>query len=67
MVDHATQYQQCVPLPAKHPRLVYEAMVRHWITAYGKPASIHADQGGEFYSQFLHEAQSMGIPVYYNP
>eukprot|EP00971_Amphidinium_carterae_P189214 3756037-Amphidinium_carterae.1 len=67
LVDHATQYQQVVPLPGKHPRLVIEAVIRHWVTAFGKPASIHADQGGEFFAEFLNEAQSMGIPVYHSP
>eukprot|EP00971_Amphidinium_carterae_P059413 1174898-Amphidinium_carterae.6 len=33
------QYQQCIPMPVKHPKLVFEALVRHWIAAFGKPSS----------------------------
>ena len=66
MVDHATQYQLAVPVPGKHPRVIYEAFCRHWLTAFGKPHSIHADQGGEFHADFQEEMQALGIAVVYS-
>ena len=63
MVDHATQYQLAVPVPGKHRRVVFEAFCRFWMTAFEKPHSIHADQGGEFHADFQEEMQALGISV----
>ena len=67
MVDHATSYQMVIPIPGKRPRVVYEAFAKYWLTPFGKPHGVHADQGGEFYADFQEEMQSLGVEVVYSP
>ena len=52
MVDLATQFQVCVPIPNKRPETVARAFEAGWATWAGVPESVVCDNGGEFYAEF---------------
>ena len=59
-----TKYLIAVPLRDKSSRLVAKALVKHVYLVHGPPEILIHDQGGEFWTQVMHElAQLLEIQV----
>ena len=48
MVDMATRYCNACVINKKTPRIIVDAVMRHWIALFGAPRKFLTDNGGEF-------------------
>ncbi len=55
MVDFFTKWVEVAALPSQETRITANAIVSEWVTRYGTPDQIHADQGPNFESRLFHE------------
>ena len=63
VVDHATRFQVCWPIPSKHPAVVRDALERIWLCWAGPPKAVTVDQGGEFGREFSDYLEGLGVHV----
>ena len=63
ILDVASTFQLVTPVATKHPSVVWEALLRHWIMWAGPPQKLIADNGGEFKREVAAELESMSTEV----
>ena len=68
LIDHVTGYSIGVRIPSKESSDIINAIFKHWITYFGTPGSILADNNREFNNQsFRDMAQNLHIIVRTTP
>ena len=58
--DLASTFGVVAMIPSKHPKIVWDHFVKHWITPFGVPRKLIYDQGGEFEREFGQELEDLG-------
>ena len=52
IVDWASRYHMALITDGKSSREIAKTLAKHWMTAFGAPRQVMADQGGEFQGRF---------------
>ena len=64
LIDHATRLSVAVQVPSKHPKAIFNAILRSWISIYGSADQFLTDNGGEFVNDdFLKLCEAFNIKV----
>ena len=53
LTDHATCLSVAVQVPSKHPKAIFDAILRNWISIYGSANQFLTDNGGVFVNDNL--------------
>ena len=55
MIDIFTKYSAAALVKSKDKEVIANAILKHWIAIFGKPATIFSDNGGEFNNNLLRD------------
>jgi len=53
IIDHFTRYLQLIPLPNKEAQTVADAFIKDYVTLFGPPRLLVADNGREFHNRLF--------------
>ena len=53
IVDHFIKWHEAIVLPDQSALTTTKALMDHWITRFGRPESLHSDQGRNFEAKLL--------------
>lgn len=53
IIDHFTRYLQIIPLPNKEAQTVADAFIKEYVTLFGPPRLLVADNGREFHNRLF--------------
>lgn len=53
IIDHFTRYLQLIPLPNKEAQTVADAFIKEYVTLFGPPRLLVADNGREFHNRLF--------------
>ena len=59
ILDLASTFGVVVMIPSKHPKIVWDHFLKHWITPLRVPRRLIYDQGGEFEREFGQELEDL--------
>ena len=54
MIDHVTRYSAAAVIRPKKKDVIIDNVFKHWVTLFGCPKKIIADNGGEFNNEPYH-------------
>ena len=63
MIDIFTRYSAASVIRSKDKEVIVDAILRHWISVFGKPATIYSDNGGEFNNKLLRDVAELYLIV----
>ena len=63
ILDLASTYGVVAMVPSKHPKVVWDHFLKHWITPCGVPRRLTYDHGEEFECEFGKELEDLGCEL----